>query len=128
MDVDIRPAGPDEADAVLDVIRAAFGAAGSAHGTQVADLWAEVRAGDHLLIELVAVADGDVVGHVGISHCWVDARRELVDACMLSPLSTARSGRTMGSGRYWGRHGRGGEEGRRGGRRTCRRRRRRGSP
>ncbi len=33
--------------------------------------------------------DGEVVGHVGISHCWIDARRELASACMLSPLSTS---------------------------------------
>ncbi|GAA5130225.1 hypothetical protein GCM10023339_60340 [Alloalcanivorax gelatiniphagus] len=73
---------------MLQVVRDAFGAAGVEHGTQVADLWADVRSSDHLLAELVAVADGEVVGHVGVSHCWVDARRELVDACMLSPLST----------------------------------------
>jgi putative acetyltransferase len=97
--VEIRPAGPGDADGVLRVIREAFGAGGSAHGTQVADLWAEVRAGDHLLAELVAVAQGEVVGHVGISHCWVDARRELVDACMLSPLSTTpdRQGNGIGT-------------------------------
>lgn len=87
-DFEIRPAEPGDADAVLQVIRAAFGAAGPAEGDRVADLWAEVRAGDHLLAERVAVVDGRVAGHVGVSHCWVDARRELVSACMLSPLST----------------------------------------
>ena len=85
---EIRDAEAVDADAVLDVIRAAFGAGGSEHGDQVADLWAEVRAGEHLLAERVAVVDGEVVGHVGVSHCWLDTRRELVDACMLSPLST----------------------------------------
>jgi putative acetyltransferase len=84
----IRAAEPADADAVLDVVRAAFGAGGSAHGDQVADLWADVRAADHVLAERVAVLDGRVVGHVGVSHCWLDARRALVDACMLSPLST----------------------------------------
>ncbi len=54
----------------------------------MADLWAEVRAGDHLLAERVAVVDGEVVGHVGVSHCWLDARRELVPMAVLSPLST----------------------------------------
>lgn len=87
-DFDIRPAEPGDADAVLLVIRAAFGAGAPAHGDQVADLWAAVRAGDHLLAERVAVVDGEVVGHVGVSHCWIDARRELASACMLSPLST----------------------------------------
>jgi putative acetyltransferase len=64
----------------------------------VADLWAEVRAGDHLLAERVAISDGEVVGHVGISHCWIDARRELVDACMLSPLSTSPERQRAGIG------------------------------
>lgn len=87
-EVEIRPAGPDDADAVLRVIRAAFGAGGAGHGDQVSDLWAEVRASEHLLAERVAVSDGEVVGHVGLSHCWLDARRELVSMAMLSPLST----------------------------------------
>ena len=95
---EIRAAEPADADAVLDVIRAAFGAGGSEHGDQVADLWAEVRAGDHLLAERVAVVDGELVGHVGISHCWLDARRALVDACMLSPLSTAPAWERRGIG------------------------------
>ena len=39
---------------------------------------------------IVAVdeASGEVVGHVGLSHAWLDARRELVDVWVLSPLST----------------------------------------
>jgi putative acetyltransferase len=88
-DFQIRPVEPGDADDVLRVIRAAFGADAPAHGDQVADLWAEVRAGDHLLAERVAVVDGEVAGHVGVSHCWIDARRALVPACMLSPLSTS---------------------------------------
>jgi putative acetyltransferase len=97
-DVEIRPVEPGDADAVLWVVRAAFGADRSAHGTQVADLWADVRAGDHLLAERIAVVAGEVVGHVGVSHCWIDARRELVDACMLSPLSTSPAHQRAGIG------------------------------
>jgi putative acetyltransferase len=88
-DFQIRPVEPGDADDVLRVIRAAFGADVPTDGDRVADLWAEVRAGDHLLAERVAVVDGEVVGHVGVSHCWIDARRALVPACMLSPLSTS---------------------------------------
>ena len=99
MRADVRAATPADDDAVLRVIREAFGAAGDEHGEQVAALWADVRAGDHLLAERVAVLDGAVVGHVGISHCWIDARRELVSACLLSPLSTApeRQGQGIGT-------------------------------
>ena len=94
----IRPVEPADGDAVLRVIREAFGAEEPAHGTKVADLWAEVRAGDHLLGERVAVVGGQVVGHVGVSHCWVDARRELVPACLLSPLSTVPDRQGSGIG------------------------------
>ena len=41
-----------------------------------------------MLAELVATEQGEVVGHVGVSHCWLDARRALVDVAVLSPLST----------------------------------------
>ena len=57
--VEIRSAGPDYQAAVLDVIRAAFGAGGSGHGDQVAALWAEVRAGDqHWLTRTIVNATG----------------------------------------------------------------------
>ncbi|WP_082587286.1 GNAT family N-acetyltransferase [Nocardioides sp. Soil774] len=96
--VEIRPAEPEDADDVLGVIRAAFGAEAAAHGDRVADLWADVRAGEHLLAERVALVEGRVVGHVGVSRCWVDARRELASACMLSPLSTAPQHQRSGIG------------------------------
>lgn len=95
---EIRPVAPEDADDVLRVIRAAFGADAPAHGDQVADLWAEVRAGELLLAELVATVDGEVVGHVGVSHCWLDARRELVDVAVLSPLSTQPARQRSGIG------------------------------
>ncbi|MFC7359590.1 GNAT family N-acetyltransferase [Nocardioides astragali] len=96
--MEIRPVEPADGDAVLGVIREAFGADNPADGAHVADLWAEVRAGEHLLAEQVAVIRGEVVGHVGVSHCWIDARRELVPACVLSPLSTALERQGSGIG------------------------------
>ena len=36
---------------------------------------------------VVAVLDGTVVGHVGLSTAWLDARRELLEVWLLSPLS-----------------------------------------
>ena len=98
MQADVRATTPADDGAVLKVIREAFGGAGARHGEQVAALWADVRGGDHLLAERVAVLDGAVVGHVGISHCWIDARRELVSACLLSPLSTAPDAQGQGIG------------------------------
>jgi putative acetyltransferase len=40
-----------------------------------------------LRASLVAVADGEIVGHVALSRSWVDARERLVDVLVLSPLS-----------------------------------------
>ncbi len=80
------------------MIRAAFGADDAAHGDQVGDLWAEVRSLGLVLAELVAVEDATVVGHVGVSHCWLDARPQLVDVAMLSPLSTQPERQHQGIG------------------------------
>lgn len=51
-----------------------------------------------MLAELVAEDAGEVVGHVGVSHCWLDARQELVDVAVLSPLSTAPAHQRAGVG------------------------------
>jgi putative acetyltransferase len=43
--------------------------------------------------------DGDeVVGHVGLSHGWLDARSELLDILVLSPLSVAPDHQRAGTG------------------------------
>ena len=98
-DVVIRPATGADSPGIDAVIRAAFGAADPGEGDKVAGLWAEVRDTGLVLAELVAVDGDDVVGHVGVSHCWLDARLELVDVAMLSPLSTlpARQGAGVGT-------------------------------
>jgi putative acetyltransferase len=80
-EVTVRRAGPQ--DRVSPVIAAAF----SDEGEQVARLWAEVEESDALRASIVAEQGGEVVGHVGLSHAWLDARRELVDVWLLSPLS-----------------------------------------
>ena len=79
----IRAARDD--DDLTPVIRAAFG--GEGHGDDVAAIWAEVVRDELGLASLVEVRDGEIVGHVGLSRAWLDARRELVDIWMLSPLS-----------------------------------------
>ena len=75
----IRPATPDDDEAVLRVIGAAFAR------PAVVDLWREVQ--PTALASLVAEQDGSVVGHVGLSPSWIDARRALVEIWVLSPLS-----------------------------------------
>ena len=85
MSFSIRSAGEADAGAIRDVIAAAF-----VTHPEVADLWAEVARRGHARGSLVAVDDatGEVVGHVGLSEAWLDARRALVDVWILSPLST----------------------------------------
>jgi putative acetyltransferase len=79
----VRPEAAADGAAVLEVIRAAFGD----QGDNVADIWAELRGSDLERASLVADLDGEVVGHVGLSHAWLDARRRLVDVWLLSPLA-----------------------------------------
>jgi putative acetyltransferase len=89
----LRPARPG--DAVGRVIREAS----AEEGEQVAALWAEIEGSDAARGSLVAEQDGGVVGHVGLSHAWVDARRSLVDVWLLSPLSVVptQQGRGIGT-------------------------------
>jgi putative acetyltransferase len=94
----IRDALPAEAPAVRRVVAAAFGDGRGDHGQEVADLWDDVVAAGHLRASIVAVEDGEIVGHVGVSHSWLDARRELVDVLVLSPLSVTPERQRAGIG------------------------------
>ncbi len=105
MTVDIREVLEGAEPGIDRVLRRAFGAQDPATGEQIANLWNEVRASGHLLAEFVAVADGAIVGHVGVSHCWLDARRELVDVAVLSPLCTDPDHQGAGVGTGLGRPG-----------------------
>ena len=89
----IRDAGPG------DDMRPLIGAAFGDEGELVARLWADLERSDALRASLVAEQDGKVVGHVGLSHAWLDARRRLVDVWLLSPLSVvpARQGQGVGT-------------------------------
>jgi putative acetyltransferase len=91
--LEIRPEQTEDRDAVRRVITAAFGD----HGTRVADIWAHI--GHHRRGALVAELGGRIVGHVGLSEGWVDARRALVGVQVLSPLSVApeRQGHGIGT-------------------------------
>ena len=88
----VRPAGPQ--DVVDPVIVAAF----ADEGERVARLWTEVEQSDALRASIIAEQEGRVVGHVGLSHAWLDARRELVDVWLLSPLSVLPAMRAQGIG------------------------------
>lgn len=91
-EVSVRPA--QAGDDVASVIKAAFGD----EGDRIAALWADLASGESLRASLVALVEGEVVGHVGVSHTWVDARRRLVDAWLLGPLAVAPASQGRGAG------------------------------
>jgi putative acetyltransferase len=78
------------------VVTAAFGADDPAHGSDVAQIWESL--GHHRRAGLVAEERGVVVGHVGLSQGWVDARRDLVEVWVLSPLSVVPGRQREGFG------------------------------
>jgi putative acetyltransferase len=80
----IRAAMPADQTAVDEVVSSAFGEPRDGRVVQMMRALASTGAAR---ASLVAVADDQVVGHVGLSRGWVDARRELVEVLVLSPLS-----------------------------------------
>ena len=97
MSFEVRPEQADDHAAVRRVVTAAFGAERPGHGDDVAQIWESL--GHHRRAGLVAEDRGVVVGHVGLSQAWVDARRELVEVWVLSPLSVVpdRQGEGFGT-------------------------------
>lgn len=86
MGFEVRPEQPVDRESVLRVIAAAFGADGhEGHAADVVAIWEGL--GRHRRAGLVAEQGGHVLGHVGLSRAWLDARRALVEVWVLSPLS-----------------------------------------
>jgi putative acetyltransferase len=82
--------------AVDTVERLAFGDHGEMVATLVARLRRRVRA--RRGASLVAEQDGQVVGHVMVTHAWLDAPRRLVDVHVLSPLAVMPEAQGRGIG------------------------------
>ncbi|HEY5201316.1 MAG TPA: N-acetyltransferase [Acidothermaceae bacterium] len=82
-DPNIRPQCSDELPAVTAVVGEAFGR------PVVAELVAQLQARHEgpASVSLVAELHGEIVGHVQLSRCWVDAPDRLVEVLSLSPLS-----------------------------------------
>jgi putative acetyltransferase len=96
MGVEGRPEQPADRESVRRVVAAAFGADDPDRGAEVARIWESL--GRHRRAGLVAEERGAVVGHVGLSNAWVDARRALVDVWVLSPLSVVPERQRAGIG------------------------------
>ncbi len=94
--MEIRTVAPAVQPAVEQVVSAAFG---EAPDGRVVQMMRALEAGGAARASLVAVIDEQIVGHVGLSRGWVDARRELVEVLVLSPLSVRpdRQGRGVGT-------------------------------
>ena len=92
--LEVRLQRSDDRDAVRRMVAAAFGD----EGPRVLRLVAALHETGHARLSLVAVDDGEVVGHVLLSRCWVDARARLVEALVLSPLSAAVARQRSGIG------------------------------
>lgn len=78
----IRRVNPEDAVAVADLVSLAFADDGA-----VARLWRDVVTRGLARAELVATDGARLVGHVGLSHAWLDTRASLVNVLVLSPLS-----------------------------------------
>jgi putative acetyltransferase len=93
MGPEVRPEQPADRESVRRVIEAAFGD----RGEQVASIWDSL--GRHRRTGLVVEQGGRLLGHVGLSRAWVDARRALVEVWVLSPLSVLpeRQGQGIGT-------------------------------
>lgn len=94
--MEIRDVTPAEERTAEGVVAAAFG---EPVDGRVVQMVRALQAGGAARVSLVAVADDELVGHVGLSRGWVDARRELVEVLVLSPLSVRpdRQGQGVGT-------------------------------
>jgi putative acetyltransferase len=82
--MEIRSVTPADEPAVEVVVSAAFG---ESRDGRVVQMIRALQNSGASRASLVAVVDEELVAHVGLSRGWVDARRELVEVLVLSPLS-----------------------------------------
>lgn len=93
MSIEVRRQQEADAPAVRTVITAAFGDDG-----RVAGLVEALRTRTDRQASLVALDQGQVVGHTHLSISWVDAPSRLVEVLTLSPLAVAPAHQSRGVG------------------------------
>jgi putative acetyltransferase len=93
--MEIRQVRPAEEPAAEEVVSAAFGE--PPHG-RVVQMMRALQTSGAARASVVAVAGEELVGHVGLARGWVDARRELVEVMVLSPLSVRPDRQRRGVG------------------------------
>jgi putative acetyltransferase len=92
--LNLRVATPSDDDQIREVVRAAFGD----EGETIVRILGDLEIGGLTRASIVAEADGQIVGHVGLSHAWLDTRQGPRDVWLLSPLSTVPSRERQGIG------------------------------
>jgi putative acetyltransferase len=92
MDIEVRAEAPADSPDVHAVVAAAF------DDETVAELWEDLALRPQAA-SFVAESDGGMVGHVGLSLGWIDARERLVEVGVLSPLSVQPGYQRRGVGR-----------------------------
>ena len=94
--MEIREATYSDLVSIEAVTAAAFG---EEPDGRVVTMMRALAASGASRVSLVALVEETIVGHVGLSRGWIDARTELVDVLVLSPLSVLPDvqGRGIGS-------------------------------
>lgn len=92
--MDYRSATEHDHAAIAQVVHASFGDQADA----VVGVLDDLRARADVRAEIVADDDGAIVGHVALSHAWLDARERLVDVLVLSPLGVRPERQRQGIG------------------------------
>lgn len=90
----IRPARPDDAPGVRAVLTAAFG------GSDEADLVDRLYADKSVITALVALEDGEIVGHILFSHLEIAdfTHDRQITGAALAPLAVAPTHQNFGIG------------------------------
>jgi putative acetyltransferase len=91
----IRAACLADQVAVGALLRSAFG---EPHGRDVVEMVLALDRFGATRASLVATVEDNVIGHVQLSRGWIDARRELVEVLVLSPLSVLPEHHNCGVG------------------------------
>ena len=90
-DVAVRPAAPDDYPVIRDLLKAAFG------GADEAKLVDALRLDGDVVLELVALTDTAIVGHIVFSRLVVRGEKN-TDAVALAPLAVVPSHQGIGIG------------------------------
>ncbi len=88
----IREEDPADHDAIRNLNRQAF------DGDAEATLVDRLRASGAVIVSLVAVENGDIVGHILFSDLLIEANQAVIPAVSLAPMAVAPKSQRRGTG------------------------------